>query len=190
MNPSSEVTQLLAAFSRGEPDAQEKLMPLVYDELRRLAHHYMRGEATGRTLQPTALVHEAYLELIEQPDWTWESRAHFIGFAAQVMRHLLIDHARSRKAAKRGGLNQKVPFEDVLIASEQKSDEWLAIDVALERLSKIDPRQARVVELRYFGGLSVEESAEVLGVSPKTVKRDWALARVWLHREIAAGGEL
>ena len=170
-------------------------MPLVYDELRRLARHYMRAEAPGHTLQPTALVHEAYLKLIlkliqRQQDSTWESRAHFMGFAAQAMRHLLIDHARSRKAGKRGGLNQKVPFEDVLIASEQKSDEWIAIDAALERLTKLDPRQARVVELRYFGGRSVEEAAEVLGVAPRTVKRDWALARVRLHREIAAAGKL
>lgn len=181
---STEVTQLLQAFRRGEPAATEKLMSLVYAELRRIAGHYMRNEAPGHTLQPTALVHEAYVKLVHHQDATWESRAHFMGFAAQLMRHLLIDHARARTAAKRGGIDKKVSLDNVSSPVEQKTDEWLAIDGALQRLARIDPRQERVVELRYFGGLSVEETAEVLGVSPKTVKRDWSMARAWLHREL------
>lgn len=186
-DPPSEVTTLLAAFRRGEPDAASKLLPLVYDELHRLAVHYMRKERSGHTLQPTALVNEAYVRLVAQSEITWEGRAHFIAFAARIMRHFLIDQARRRRAARHGGLHQKVDFEKAIIVSEDQSDELLAVHTALERLEKLDPRQARVVELRYFGGLSVEETAEALSVSEKTVKTDWAFARVWLHREI--GGQ-
>jgi len=183
VDPPSEVTNLLAAFRRGEPDAAGKLLPLVYDELHRLAVNYMRHERPGQTLQPTALVNEAYLRLVPQ-DITWEGRTHFVAFAAQVMRHFLIDQARSRRAARHGGLHRKVDFEKAIVVSENQSDELLAIHEALERLEKLDARQARVVELRYFGGLSVEETAEALSVSARTVKTDWAFARAWLHREI------
>jgi RNA polymerase sigma-70 factor (ECF subfamily) len=184
-NPTAEVTVLLAAFRRGEPEAAERLIPLVYDELHRLAVRYMRHERLGNTLQPTALVNEAYLRLVAQSEVTWQGRAHFIGFAAQVMRHFLIDQARRRRAAKHGGLNQKVDIEKAIVVSKEQSAELLCIHGALERLEKLDARQARVVELRYFGGLSVEEIAGLLSVSTKTVKRDWASARVWLHREIS-----
>jgi RNA polymerase sigma-70 factor (ECF subfamily) len=187
---TSEVTLLLAAFRRGEPDAAAKLMPLVYDELHRLAVHYMRQEQPGNTLQPTALVNEAYLRLVAQNEVTWQGRTHFIGFAAQVMRHYLIDQARRRRAARHGGLNQKVDFEKAIVISRDQSDELLSIHEALERLEKLDARQARVVELRYFGGLSLEETAGLLSLSTKTVKRDWASARVWLHREISGRVDL
>ncbi len=164
-------------------------MPLLYNELHRLAMHYMRNERPGHTLQATALVNEAYLKLIDQREANWESRSHFIAVAAQVMRNVLIDHARGRQRVKRGGLQQKVPLEDVVLISEEQSDDLIALDTAMRRLSEIDERQSRIVELRYFGGLTVEQTAEVLGISPKTVKRDWAVARAWLHRELRTSRE-
>lgn len=186
---SSTISQLLESVRNGDADAAYTLMPLLYNELHRLAMHYMRNERPGHTLQATALVNEAYLKLIDQREANWESRSHFIAVAAQVMRNVLIDHARGRQRVKRGGLQQKVPLEDVVLISEEQSDDLIALDTAMRRLSEIDERQSRIVELRYFGGLTVEQTAEVLGISPKTVKRDWAVARAWLHRELRTSRE-
>jgi RNA polymerase sigma-70 factor (ECF subfamily) len=182
--PAGEVTQFLADLQDGRPDAASNLLPLVYEELRRLARQQMRQERADHTLQATALVHEAYLRLVNHPDRSWQSRAHFIGVAAQVMRRILIDYARSRRAAKRGRGPHKVSLEEPLLFSEEQSEDLLALNAALERLAQFDERVSRIVELRFFGGLTVEEAAEVLGVSPKTVKRDWSVARAWLHREL------
>ena len=184
MADSHDVTQLLSALARGDEEAGEKLIPLVYVELRRLARSYMRRERTDHTLQATALVHEAYLKLVEQRSANWQSRAHFFGVAAQVMRRILIDHARGHLRQKRGGEFEKVVLDEGLVSSPEQSAELLAVDEALKRLAKLDERQARVVELRFFGGLSVEEAAAVLGISPKTVKRDWSMAKAWLHAEL------
>ena len=184
---AGDVTQLLADVQNGRADATPQLIPLVYDELRRLARQQMRRERPDHTLQPTALVHEAYFRLVNQPDRTWQTRTHFIRIAAQVMRRMLIDHARARRTAKReGGL--RVPLEEPLLVTEEQSDELLALNEALERLAQFDARQSRVVELRFFGGLTVEETAEALDLSPKTVKRDWCVARAWLHREVTKSG--
>ena len=187
--PSSTISQLLESVRKGDADAAFTLMPLLYNELHRLAMHYMRSERQGHTLQATALVNEAYLKLIDQREANWESRSHFIAVAAQVMRNVLIDHARGRQRVKRGGLQQKVPLEDVVLISEEQTDDLIALDTAMKRLEEIDARQSRIVELRYFGGLTVEQTAEVLGISPKTVKRDWAVARAWLHRELRTARE-
>ena len=184
MSENQEVTLLLSALTRGDEGAASNLIPVVYDELRRLASSYMRRERVDHTLQPTALVHEAYLKLIEQRSVNWQSRAHFFGIAAQLMRRILIDHARSHTREKRGGEQKKVSLDEVFVFSEQQADELLAVDDSVNRLEKIDPRQARVVELRFFGGLGVEEVAEVLGVSPKTVKRDWSVAKAWLYADL------
>jgi len=186
---SSTISQLLDSVRKGDADAAFTLMPLLYNELHRLAMHYMRSERPGHTLQATALVNEAYLKLIDQREANWESRSHFIAVAAQVMRNVLIDHARGRQRVKRGGLQQKVPLEDVVLISEEQTDDLIALDTAMKRLEEIDARQSRIVELRYFGGLTVEQTAEVLGISPKTVKRDWAVARAWLHRELRTARE-
>jgi len=186
MPESRDVTLLLSALTRGDEAAASKLIPLVYDELRRLAASYMRREHQGHTLQATALVHEAYLKLVEQRSVTWQSRAHFFGVAAQLMRRILIDHARGHLRQKRGGEHKKVSLDEAFVFSEQKSAELLAVNDALELLARVDSRQARVVELRFFAGLSVEEAAEVLGVSPKTVKRDWSVAKAWLYAELKA----
>ena len=175
---------LLSALTKGEDGAASKLMPVVYAELRRLAGSYMRRERVDHTLQATALVHEAYLKLIEQRAVNWQSRAHFFGVAAQLMRRILIDYARGHTRDKRGGEQKKVSLDEVLLFSEQQSDKLLAVDDSLNLLEKIDARQARVVELRFFGGLSVDEAAEVLGVSPKTVKRDWSVAKAWLYADL------
>ena len=184
MDQSHEVTQLLMAVTHGDEGAASKLIPVVYDELRKLAGSYMRRERTDHTLQATALVHEAYLKLVEQRSVNWQSRSHFFGVAAQLMRRILIDHARGHLAQKRGGEHRKVSLDDAVLFYEQRADELLAVDDCLNRLEKIDPRQARVVELRFFGGLSVEEAAEVLAVSPKTVKRDWSVAKAWLAADL------
>jgi RNA polymerase sigma-70 factor, ECF subfamily len=184
MTENEDVTLLLTALTRGEQDAASKLIPIVYGELRRLAASYMRRERVDHTLQPTALVHEAYLKLIEQRSANWQSRSHFFGVAAQLMRRILIDHARGHGRQKRGGEQKKVSLDDAFVFSEQQADELLAVDDSLDRLAKVDPRQARVVELRFFGGLNVEEAAEVLGVSPKTVKRDWSVAKAWLYADL------
>ena len=151
--------------------------------------HHMRNERLGHTLQATALVNEAYLKLIDNREANWHNRAHFLAIASQAMRRVLIDHARSKRRVKRGGLQQKVSLEDVVIAAEEQSYDLVALDEALDRLAKVDARQSRIVELRFFGGLSVEQTAEVLAISPKTVKRDWAVARAWLHRELRTGSE-
>ena len=179
-----DVTQLLADLQDGRPDAASQLIPLVYDELHRLARGQMRHERADHTLQATALVHEAYLRLVNQPQRTWQNRAHFIAVAAQVMRRILVDYARARRTSKRGSAPQRVPLEEPLLFTEEQSDDLVSLDEALERLAQFDHRQSRVVELRFFGGLTAEETAEVLGISSKTVKRDWTVARAWLHREV------
>ncbi len=185
-----EVTGLLAELRSGNKEALTKLIPLVYDELHRLAEHYMRNERVGHTLQPTALINEAYLRLASAEKANWQHRAHFVAVAAGTMRRVLIDHARKQKAAKRGGKQAALPLEDSpeflsAVLREERSEELIALDEALTRLQELDPRQSQVVELRFFGGLTVEETAEVLGISPKTVKRDWAVARAWLHGEMS-----
>lgn len=179
-----EVTLLLRRMQAGETAAAEELMPRVFEELRGLARNYLRTERSGHTLQPTALVNEAYLRLLpDQPDW--QSRSHFIGVAASVMRRILIDYARRRHAAKRGNDPALIPFDDSSdLLSQQQSDELLALNSALDRLDKMNPRHRRIVELRYFGGLSVEETAEALGVSAITVKRDWLATRSWLRTQL------
>jgi RNA polymerase sigma-70 factor (ECF subfamily) len=184
MSDNPEVTLLLSALTRGDDGAATKLIPVVYNELRRLAGSYMRRERVDHTLQATALVHEAYLKLVEQRSVDWQSRAHFFGVAAQLMRRILIDHARGHTRQKRGGEQRKVSLDEAFVFSEKQADELLAVDDSLNRLAEIDSRQARVVELRFFGGLSVEEAAEVLGVSPKTVKRDWSVAKAWLYADL------
>jgi RNA polymerase sigma-70 factor, ECF subfamily len=183
----TDVSILLAEVTKGNQDAIPKLVPLVYDEMRRLANRYMRRERTNHTLQATALVHEAYLKLVEQRS-DWRSRAHFFAVAAQVMRHILIDHARGHTRAKRGGAKEAVALDEALVFSEEKSAELLAVDEAMQRLAKLDPRQSKIVEMRFFGGLTVEETAEALGISPITVKRDWSLARAWLYGDLERQG--
>ncbi len=179
----ADITILLAEVTKGNKEAVSKLVPLVYDEMRQLAGRYMRRERPNHTLQATALVHEAYLKLVEQRS-DWQSRAHFFAVAAQVMRHILIDHARGHVRAKRGGAQKAVTLDEALVFSEDKSAQLLAVDEAMQRLAKLDPRQSKVVELRFFGGLTVEETAEALGISTITVKRDWNLARAWLYGEL------
>jgi RNA polymerase sigma-70 factor, ECF subfamily len=181
---SAQVTVLLCAINRGDAEAASRLVPLVYRELRRLAASYMRRERPDHTLQPTALVHEAYLKLVEQRAVNWQSRAHFFGVAAQLMRRILIDHARGHLRQKRGGEIQKVSLDEALAFFDQRAEEVLAVDESLQRLAHMDPRQARVVEMRFFAGLSVEEVAEVLQVSRKTVKRDWSVAKAWLYADL------
>jgi RNA polymerase sigma factor (TIGR02999 family) len=185
MDPG-EVTLLLAEFKRGDKDALARLLPLIYAELRRLAGSYMRDERGGHTLQPTALVHEAYLRLVGQ-DWAeWKDRSHFIGVAARQMRRILVDYARQHNAGKRGGTPAKVDLDGLAGNFDAgKSDEILAVHESISRLEELDPQQAQIVELRYFGGLTVEETAETLGVSPRTVKRDWAVALAWLRAELS-----
>jgi RNA polymerase sigma-70 factor, ECF subfamily len=184
MSEPQEVTLLLSALTRGDDQAASKLMPLIYDELRRLAASYMRRERVDHTLQATALVHEAYLKLIEQRSVDWQSRAHFFGVAAQLMRRILVDHARGHSRQKRGGEQRKVSLDEAFVFSERQSDDLLAVDDSLNVLARIDPRQAKVVELRFFAGLNVEEAADVLGVSPKTVKREWSVAKAWLYADL------
>ena len=187
--PRSEpgITQLLLAWGDGRPEALDDLMPLVYEDLRRVAAGYMRQEAAGHALQPTALVHEAYVRLIDQKQVKWRNRAHFFGVAAGMMRRILVDHARRRRADKRGGDWQRVTLEENDVAAEGPREiDVLTLHDSLERLATFDPQQARIVELRYFGGLSIEETAEVHDVSPATVKRHWAFARAWLIRALDA----
>jgi RNA polymerase sigma-70 factor (ECF subfamily) len=184
-HPSGEdVTILLAELTKGDKEAASKLIPMVYDELRRLAGGYMRRERGDHTLQATALVHEAYLKLVEQRSVDWQGRAHFFGIAAQVMRRILVDHARGHLREKRGSGQQAVPLDEALVFAPEQSMELVKLDEALERLSKLDPRQGRIVELRFFGGLTVEQTADLLGISPKTVKRDWSMAKAWLHGDL------
>jgi len=186
MTPASqEVSQLLRAWSNGDQDALDKLMPLVYDELRRMAKRHMDRQGPGHTLQTTALIHEAFLRLVDQKEAHWQNRAHFFAVAARAMRHILVDYARARHAAKRGGAAIVVSLDEAAVASDERVAEMVALDDALESLAAVDRRKCQVVELRYFGGLSVEETAEVLKVSPETVARDWRLARTWLLRELS-----
>ncbi len=186
MDDTGEVTRLLGEIGRGQKDAMNQLLPLVYDELHRLARSYFRRERGEHTLQPTALVHEAYIRLVDQRA-PMESRGHFLAVAATQMRRILMDYARKHHAARRGGAGQKVLLEDTMAICEQKPVDMISLDSALERLAGLDPDQARLVELRFFGGLSVEQTAEVMGVSPATVKRSWSSARAFLHREITGG---
>jgi RNA polymerase sigma-70 factor, ECF subfamily len=182
---ATQVTLLLKRLKKGDREASGQLIPLVIDELRRLARHYMRNERVGHTLQPTALVNEAYLRLIGYRSLDWQSRSHFIGVAASVMRQVLTDYARRRLAAKRGADADDVPLADLMDSlSVEQSQELLALNDALDRLKKMNQRHSQIVEMRYFGGLSIEETAEALEVSPVTVKRDWAVARAWLCAEL------
>lgn len=185
-SPSSpEVTELLLAWGQGDDSALHRLMPIVQDELRRLAHHYMRGERMGHVLQTTALVNEAYLRLVDSSRVKWQNRAHFFAVSAQLMRRVLVDMARARNYDKRGGKMVQVSLNEVMVASSERSGELVALDDALNALAEVDERASRVVELRFFGGLSIEETAEALKVSPETIKRDWTWAKVWLLREIS-----
>jgi len=181
-NPTShDVTQLLAEWSEGDESALDQLIPLVEKELRRLAHHYMRRERAGHTLQTTALINEAYLRLAHQKQAHFQNRAHFFAVAANLMRQIMVDHARARQSAKRGGGLHKVSLDEAATVGDQRAAELIALDEALKELAKAAPRQGRVVEIRYFGGLSVEETAEVLKVHPNTVLNDWREARAWLY---------
>jgi RNA polymerase sigma factor (TIGR02999 family) len=181
-----EITMLLRRMAKGDKNASNVLLPLVMDELRRLARHYMRNERLGHTLQPTALINEAYMRLAGYERMDWKSRSHFIGMAATVMRQVLLDHARKKQSEKRGAGIVKEALDDNRAAlSPQQSVEIIELDRALKELEKLNPRHAKVVEMRYFGGLSVEESAEALGVSAITVKRDWSVARAWLHSRLS-----
>jgi RNA polymerase sigma-70 factor (ECF subfamily) len=181
-----QITQLLEAWGQGDEAARDELMSVVYQELHRLAHHYMKSELPGHTLQTSALVNEAYLRLVDQKTVKWQNRAHFYGIAAQMMRRILVDYARSRQYAKRGGGIRDLPLEEALIESQERNEEVIALDETLERLAEFDPRKSKIVEFRFFAGLSIEETAEVLAVSPGTVMRDWTLAKAWLRREIVA----
>lgn len=184
-----EVTQLLLDWNSGDKAALDRLMPVVYEELRRLAHHYLGRERRGHTLQTTAIVNEAYLHLINQRNVQLQNRAHFFGIAAHLMRRVLAEYARSRHYAKRGGGAQQVSLEEAMTVSEERVADMMALDDALNTLAEIDERKSRIVEMRFFGGLSIEETAEVLGVSPGTVMRDWTLTKAWLRREIGEEGQ-
>ena len=186
---SGPITQLLLAWSSGDRAALEELIPVVYPELRRIAARYLRRERVEHTLQPTALVHEAYVKLVDQERARWQNRAQFFGVAAQLMRRILVDHARERAADKRGGGVRPVTLVDAMAASPDRGIDVLALDEALARLTALYPEQGRLVELRYFGGLTIEETGEVLGLSPATVKRQWAVARAWLLANLDPGAK-
>jgi RNA polymerase sigma-70 factor (ECF subfamily) len=181
---SQNITRLLLDWRNGDQTALDRLMPLVYEELRRMANHYMRNERRGHTLQSSALVNEAYLRLVHHENIEWQNRAHFFGVAAQAMRRILVDHARSRNYQKRGGGAQQVSLDEAMTLAGDRAAELIALDDALRELARMDERKCRVVELRYFGGLSLEETAEALGVSIPTVTRDWNTAKAWLMREM------
>lgn len=187
-SPTSNATALLAAHTRGDPEAAAKLFPIVYGELRALAGACMRDERSNHTLQPTALVHEAYLRLIDVDRIDWSGRSHFLAFAARTMRRVLVDHARARDADKRAGARELVPISGFDVPAADEAVDVLGLDVALEKLARVDARQARIIELHAFAGLTLEEIAAVLGVSRDTVKLDWRAARAWLHRELALEG--
>jgi len=178
---TENVTQLLVELSNGNHAVVDALLPLIYDELRNLAANYLRRERRDHTLQPTALVHEAYLRLVDQRSVNWQNRAHFFGVAAQLMRRILVDHARAHNAEKRGHDFQKLSLDENIDKADERSAELIALDDALKELAEIDEQKSRIVELRYFGGLTVEETAEVLGVTPITIKRHWRMAKAWLH---------
>jgi RNA polymerase sigma factor (TIGR02999 family) len=188
MEPSpQEVTRLLQEWSNGDKIALDKLTPLVHEELRRIAHHYMSRERPGHTLQTTALVNEAYLRLVNQNHVHWQNRAHFFAVAAQVMRHLLVDHARTHKRAKRGGAVQQISLDEAALMSPERAADMIALDEALIELTLIDPRKSRIVELRFFGGLNIEETAHVLHIAPVTVRREWNSAKAWLYKAVTSG---
>ncbi len=185
VNKSKDITRMLQEWSGGDRNALDALLPLVYTELHRQASRYLRRERPDHTLQTTALIHEAYVKLVDQREVNWQNRAHFFGVAAQMMRRILVDYARQRRRAKRGGIAEGLPLEEAaLVVSEERSVDLVALDEALTRLAEFDERQARIVELRYFSGLSIEETAEVLSISPATVKSDWNVAKAWLRHEI------
>jgi RNA polymerase sigma factor (TIGR02999 family) len=181
---SHDVTQLLKAWSGGDQQALSELMPTLYAEIRKLAASYLRRERPDHTLQPTALVNEAYMRLVDQRAVQWQNRAHFFGIAAQIMRRILVDHARMQKAEKRGSGETPIVFEEALEVAADRNLDLVAVDDALKALAELDPRQAQIVELKFFGGLSIEEMAEVTKLSPATIKREWAGARAWLRREL------
>ncbi len=188
MTPNADVTQALIELSAGDSHALDRVLPAVYDHLRRLAERELRRERADHTLSPTALVHEAYLKLVQLDRISWEGRAHFFGACAQVMRRILISYARMKKAEKRGGVAaEPVPIDDVILAAAERPEVLVALDEALARLAQLNPRQARIVECRFFAGMDVEQTAEVVGASAATVKRDWTAARAWLNRELAEG---
>ena len=181
-----DVTALLCRWSAGDESAPEELMPLVYQELRNLARRHLQRERGDHTLQPTALVHEAYLRMVDQSRVQWQNRAQFFGIAAQLMRRILVDHARAHVAAKRGGQAERISLEDVQISPEARAAELVELDAALTELAVVDNRKSRIVELRFFGGLSIDETAEVMGVNSATVRRDWTVAKTWLHHRLRA----
>jgi RNA polymerase sigma-70 factor (ECF subfamily) len=182
-----EITQLLVDWGNGDKATLDRLVPLIYEELRRLARYHMRRERPGHTLQTSALVNEAYLRLIDQTNVRWQNRAHFFGIAAQLMRRIMIDHARSHARAKRGGGAQNLSLDEAALATREKASELLALDYALTELEVLDPRKSQIVELRFFGGLSNEEAAEVLKVSSRTIEREWRVAKAWLYRAVSKG---
>jgi RNA polymerase sigma-70 factor (ECF subfamily) len=182
----NEISGFLRAWSDGDQSALDRLTPVVYEELRHLAHHYMQRERPGHTLQTTALVNEAYMRLVDYRRMKWQDRAHFFAVAAQVMRRILVDHARSQNV-KRGGRVQHVALDDVAVVSSDRTGDMVALDDAMNALARLDPRKMQIIEMRFFGGLSVEETAEVLKVSPATVRRDWSIAKFWLYRELGGG---
>jgi len=185
-----EISQLLRSWSDGNSDAFEELLPLVYDELHRQAHRYLRRERVGHTLQTTALIHEAYLNLIKQNDINFQNREHFFAISANLMRRILVNYANTRHRQKRGGRDENLELnESILIATKSKDLDLLALDEALTRLAKMDEQQARIVELRYFGGLTIEETSEVMRIAPATIKRDWNLTKAWLYRELGGDNE-
>lgn len=188
LTSTENLTELLRDWRQGDRTALDRLTPLVYDEIRRIAHRYMDRERQGHTLQTTALINEAYLRLLGQRQVDWNSRTHFYAVVAQVMRHVLIDHARSRLYLKRGGEAQRVPFDEATLMSTERATELMALDEALTTLAELDARKARVIELRYFGGFSLEETAAVLGVSVMTVRRDWRAAKAWLFQQVSQHG--
>ena len=182
---TNEVTQLLIDWSNGDTAALDKLVPLIHEELHRLAHHYMSRERPGHTLQTTALVGEAYLRLVNRKDVHWQNRAHFFAIAANLMRSILVDHARSHAYAKRGGGARKIELDEAMVVSKERAAEVVALDEALKELATFDDAQSRIVELRFFGGLTVEETAEAMGVSPTTIKREWRTAKAWLYDRLS-----
>ena len=187
MAPERDVTSLLVRWGNGDANAFDELAPIVYDELRKLARSHLRRERPDHTLQSTALVHEAYLRMIDQQAVSWQNRSHFYGIAAQMIRRILVDYARAKQTKKRGEALPKIAFDEAVGAHASEDLDLVALDDALKALAEIDPRQSRIVELRYFAGLSIEDTAEVLQISPATVKRDWTVARAWLKRELVRG---
>lgn len=187
MNSRNDITQLLVTWSGGDREALDQLVPLVYQELRQLARRHLVKERSDHTLNTTALVHEAYFKLVDIHQVEWQDRAHFFAMASRAMRRILIDYARARTRHKRGGVQEKVPLDEVALFSEQQADELIALEEALQRLAELDERQSQVVEMRFFGGLTIEETAHVLDLSPASVKRDWTVARAWLNHQLGPG---